>query len=131
LQGIYLVVHSSAIEWKKKIFLGISLYSWVTLPLTTSNIVLAVVAPIPCPSLMNIICAFVGAMNIYMYIFGVIKSFSLHRMGVGRSLLVLVGALLTIPFNIIVENVAVIWGLFGNKYHFYVVNKEIKPPTTV
>lgn len=125
------MVHSPQIEWRKKLLLAISLYSWVTLPLSTSNIVLAVVAPIPCPFLINFLCAFVGAMNIYMYIFGVIKSFSLHRMGLGRSLLVMVGALLTIPFNIIVENVAVIWGLFGNKYHFYVVNKEIKPVTTV
>jgi len=126
-----LVVHSSALHWKKKILLTISLYSWVTLPLTTSNIVLAVIAPIPCPAIVDVICAFVGAMNIYMYIFGVIKSFSLHRMGVGRSILVLAGALLTIPFNIIVENVAVIWGLFGNKYRFYVVNKEVKTTTTV
>lgn len=70
-------------------------------------------------------------MNIYMYIFGVIKSFSLHRMGPARLIIFIIGALATIPFNIIIENIAVIWGLFGNKYHFYVVNKEVKPVTTV
>ena len=131
LQGIYLVVHSKVIPWDKKILLTISLYSWVTLPLSTSNIVLAYLAPIPCTPLLDFLCAFIGAMNIYMYVFGVIKSFSLHRMGVARLFIFIVGALLTIPFNIIIENIAVIWGLFGNKYHFYVVNKEVKPPTTV
>ncbi|CAG7834992.1 unnamed protein product [Allacma fusca] len=131
MQGIYLVVHSKAIHWEKKILLTISLYSWVTLPLSTSNIVLACLAPIPCTPLLDFLCAFIGAMNIYMYVFGVIKSFSLHRMGLSRLIIFILGALLTIPFNIIIENIAVVWGLFGNKYHFYVVNKEVKPPTTV
>jgi egghead protein (zeste-white 4 protein) len=131
MQGIYLVVHSKAIQWEKKILLTISLYSWVTLPLSTSNIVLAYLAPIPCTPFLDFLCAFIGAMNIYMYVFGVIKSFSLHRMGLSRLIIFILGALLTIPFNIIIENIAVVWGLFGNKYHFYVVNKEVKPPTTV
>lgn len=131
MQGIFLVVHSPAIDWRKKILLTISLYSWVTLPLSTSNIFLAYYAPIPCTPAMDVLCAFIGAMNIYMYIFGVIKSFSLHRMGPIKLVCFIVGALATIPFNIVIENIAVIWGLFGNKYHFYVVNKDYKTTTTV
>jgi len=103
----------------------------VTLPLSTSNIILAYIAPIPCPALIDFLCAFIGAMNIYMYVFGVIKSFSLYRMSMSRVAGFIVGALLTIPFNIIIENVAVIWGLFGKKHHFYVVNKEVKTPVVV
>lgn len=124
------MVHSQGLAWRTKFLLAISLYSWITLPLSTSNLVLAKLTPIPCPPLVNFLCAFIGAMNIYMYIFGVIKSFSLHRMGVGKLIFFIIGALLTIPFNILVENVAVIWGLFGNKYHFYVVNKELKDQLT-
>lgn len=131
MQGIFLVVHSPAIPVRVKFFLCISLYSWVTIPFSTSNVILAAFFPIPCWQLMDFICCFVGAMNIYMYIFGVIKSFSLYRLGLIKFLLCVVGALCTIPINIIIENIAVIWGCFGNKYRFYVVNKEIRPPTVV
>ncbi|XP_076319509.1 beta-1,4-mannosyltransferase egh [Tachypleus tridentatus] len=131
MQGIFLVVHSQAIPLRNKIFLSLSLYSWITVPLSTSNLVLAGLYPIPCWQVLNVICAFVGAMNIYMYIFGVIKSFSLYRLGFFKFVFFVLGALCTIPFNIVIENIAVIWGCFGNKYRFYVVKKEVKPPVTV
>lgn len=134
LQGILLVVHSDGIPFWNKLLLGISFYSWVTLPLSTSNLVLAAIYPIPCPALVDFICAFTGAVNIYMYVFGVVKSFSLYRFGMLRFLLCIFGALSTIPFNLIIENVAVVWGVFGKKHQFYVVNKntqhkvEMSPP---
>ncbi|XP_063233132.1 beta-1,4-mannosyltransferase egh [Bacillus rossius redtenbacheri] len=131
LQGILLVVHSKEIPVRHKLLLTISCYSWVTLPLSTSNVVLAGLCPIPCPPLMDFVCAFIGAVNIYMYVFGVVKSFSLYRVGLVRFVLCICGALATIPFNVLIENVAVIWGLFGHKYKFYVVNKDLKPPVTV
>lgn len=131
LQGILLVVHSKSIPLRSKILLGISCYSWVTLPLSASNVILAALCPIPCPAIIDFICAFIGAVNIYMYVFGVVKSFSLYRFGMIRFALCICGALSTIPFNIIIENVAVIWGLFGKKHKFYVVNKNIKPPINV
>ncbi|CAB0041927.1 unnamed protein product [Trichogramma brassicae] len=127
VQGILLVVHSKAIPLKNKILLAISCYSWVTMPLSTSNIILAGLCPITCPIIMDCVCTFIGAVNIYMYVFGVLKSFSMYRFGMTRFLLCICGALSTIPFNLIIENVAVIWGLFGKKHKFYVVNKEIKP----
>ena len=127
LQGIYLVVHSPKIPFQYKIFLMFSLYAWLTIPLTTSNMILVCAYPLPTISysLFNFLFAFVGAVNIYMYIFGVIKSFSLNRLGFKKFLICVIGALLTIPFNIIVENVAVLWGFFGPKHKFYVVQKDI------
>ncbi|KFM62826.1 Beta-1,4-mannosyltransferase egh, partial [Stegodyphus mimosarum] len=97
LQGIFLVVHSSAIPFRNKVFLACALYSWATIPLSTSNIILAGLFPIPCWQIINFLCAFVGAMNIYMYIFGVIKSFSLYRLGLLKFCLCLIGALCTVP----------------------------------
>lgn len=41
-----------------------------------------------------------------------------------RLLLYTTGALLTIPFNIWIENLAVLWGMFGHKHQFYVVKKD-------
>ncbi|XP_075235092.1 beta-1,4-mannosyltransferase egh isoform X1 [Lycorma delicatula] len=131
LQGILLVVHSKGIPLRSKFLLAISCYSWVTMPLSTSNVILAALCPIPCPPLMDFLCAFIGAVNIYMYVFGVVKSFSLYRFGMFRFVLCICGALCTIPINVLIENVAVIWGLFGNKHKFYVVNKDLRPLVTV
>ncbi|PNF25647.1 Beta-1,4-mannosyltransferase egh [Cryptotermes secundus] len=127
LQGILLVVHSKAIPLRYKFLLGISCYSWVTMPFSTSNIVLAALCPIPCPLLMDFVCVFIGAVTIYMYVFGVLKSFSRHRFGMLGVILCVCGAVCIIPFNILTENVAVIWGLCSRKHRFHVVNKENKP----
>lgn len=131
LQGILLVVHNKNIPLKNKFLLGITCYSWVTMPLSTSNIILASVCPIPCPPLMDFLCAFIGAVSIYMYIFGVIKSFSLYRFGILKFCLCICGALATIPVNIVIENVAVILGLIGKKHKFYIVKKDLRFTETV
>lgn len=38
----------------------------------------------------------------------------------------MIGALLTIPFNVWIENIAVVWGILGDKNGFYVVKKDTK-----
>jgi len=129
LQGILLVVHSKIIPLRYKIFLTISVYSWVTMPLTTSNILLAYLKPIPCPYMVDFFCAFLGGLSIYMYIFGVLKSFSLYRFGVVKSIVCIIGAICTIPINLVIENTAVIWGVVGKKHKFYVVQKEFTKET--
>lgn len=131
LQGILLVVHSNTIPWKHKLLLGVSVYSWVTLPLSTSNIILAALYPIPCPNFMDFVCAFIAGVNIYMYVFGVLKSFSLYRFGLMRFLLCALGAVCIIPVNLVIENLAVIWGLVGKKHKFYVVQKDVRSLVTV
>lgn len=131
LQGILLVVHSKTIPVRNKLLLGISVYSWVTMPLSTSNMIFAGLYPIPCPNLVDFLCAFIAGFNIYMYVFGVIKSFSLYRFGVVKFLACVLGALCTIPINVVIENVAVIWGLVGKKHKFYVVQKDVRALVTV
>lgn len=131
LQGILLVVHSKAIPLKYKLLLGISVYSWVTLPLSASSVVLAALCPIPCPNIMDIVCAFIAGVNIYMYVFGVLKSCSLYRFGLMRFLLCAIGAVCIIPVNLVIENSAVIWGLVGKKHKFYVVQKDVRSLVTV
>ncbi|XP_050303235.1 beta-1,4-mannosyltransferase egh [Anthonomus grandis grandis] len=131
LQGILLVVHSKAIPLKYKVLLGCSCYSWVTLPLAVSNILLAAWFPIPCPPVMDFIVLFIGGVNVYMFIFGVLKSFNVYRFGFAKFLLCLLGAVAVMPFNLLMENIAVIWGYFGYKHKFYVVNKNVGVPVTV
>ncbi|XP_076058995.1 beta-1,4-mannosyltransferase egh isoform X2 [Oratosquilla oratoria] len=133
LQGILLVVHSRHIPVSTKWLLALSLYSWVTMPLAFSSVILSTTFPVTVPPLFNIIAAFVGGVNFYMYIFGVIKSFRVDRLGWIRMVLCIVGALITMPFNFLIENFAVLRGVIGNKHKFYIVNKltEPAPPVNV
>ncbi|KAF4527922.1 hypothetical protein B566_EDAN016584 [Ephemera danica] len=131
MQGILLVVHSRVIPIRHKLLLALSCYSCVTMPLSTSNVMLAALFPIPCPPLIDFLSVFIAAVSIYMYIFGVIKSLSLNRFGTIRCMLCIIGTLCTIPLNVLIENVAVIWGLCSPKYRFYVVSKEISTTMTV
>ncbi|KFB41556.1 AGAP000868-PA-like protein [Anopheles sinensis] len=131
LQGILLVVRSPAIPLYNKFLLGINLCSWITLPLSSLNLVLAAIYPVACSELLDIVCAFITGVTIYMYLFGVFKSFSLLRFKPRFFLLCTVGVLCTIPVNIVIENIAVIWGLLGEKRTFYVVQKDIPTLITV
>ncbi|XP_052867365.1 beta-1,4-mannosyltransferase egh-like [Anopheles cruzii] len=132
LQGILLVVRSPKIPPINKLLLGISLYSWITMPLAVANgVFIAHHYPIPCPILVEYVNAFVAGCNAYMYLFGVIKSFPLHRFGVLKSVACLCGALCIIPVNVLIETGAVILGLLGTKNKFYVVQKEVARRVTV
>lgn len=131
LQGIQLVVHSAAIPCRFKILLAMSLYAWVTLPLTTVSFAIAPFFPLPCPFIVDFLSAFLAAMNAYMYIFGALKSVSVYNVRPVQGVACVIGAVLAIPVNLVIENVAVVWGLFGEKHKFYVVDKNLPSTTAV
>lgn len=120
-----LVVHSKDIPWQTKIFLAFSVYSTATLPLSTTNLFVAVMYPIPCPLWLDLILTFSGALGFYMYMFGVAKSFPRQRLGWLKYLACIIGVLLLIPVFVILENTAVLWGLLGKKHKFHVVEKGL------
>ncbi|KAE9551613.1 hypothetical protein FO519_005187 [Halicephalobus sp. NKZ332] len=127
LQGIFLTAHANQIPTRNKLFLALSLYAWAFMPFTSLQIFICPMFPLPRCLLLDAAVAFVGAVNLYMYIIGVVKSFSHKcRHNSWRLLLYIVGGLFTIPFNICIENLAVLLGMFGDKYKFYVVNKDIE-----
>ncbi|KAK0417192.1 hypothetical protein QR680_012871 [Steinernema hermaphroditum] len=125
LQGIFLTVHAKSIPFRYKVFLSLSLYAWATMPLTSLQVFLCPLFPLPRCFIFDFLVAYVAAVNLYMYVFGVLKSFShKYRQHPWRLVLYMTGALLTIPFNIVIENVAVLLGMFGDMNSFYVVNKD-------
>ncbi|KAI6197772.1 hypothetical protein M3Y94_01264300 [Aphelenchoides besseyi] len=129
LRGIFLTVHSRAIPLRCKLFLAFSLYAWITMPLTTLQVLLCAFAPLPKCPLIDVLVAFVAAVNLYMYVFGALKSFShKYRHNKSRLFLYAVGALFTLPFNICIENLAVLLGIFDRNVDFYVVKKDLKTP---
>ena len=127
LQGLLLVVHSGEIPWRTKIWLAMSVYATATLPLSISNIIWAGLFPIPSPLVMDVMLSFAGGMSIYMYLFGVVKTFSLSSRSRAwlKTPLCLIGVLLFLPLFVILENIAVIWGVFGKKHKFHVVQKNL------
>ncbi|MFH4980715.1 hypothetical protein AB6A40_007424 [Gnathostoma spinigerum] len=127
IQGIYLTVHAPQIPSRIKILLACSFYAWATMPLTSLTVFLFHSFPLPKYFLFDFLVAFIAAVNLYMYIYGVIKSFShKYRKSPARLGLYLFGALLTIPFNVWIENIAVVWGLLSDKNGFYVVKKDLQ-----
>jgi egghead protein (zeste-white 4 protein) len=148
LQGIFLVVHDRRLPVRVRIglgkikynrpekydillFLGIALYSWVTLPLTSMNVILTPLCPIPLHWTLNFIIGYIGAVNVYLYIIGAVRSFSLVRLGYAQFALRILGTLATIPCVVVCEITAVLWGLFSDKGKFYIVNKQLGPMVNV
>ncbi|KHN87155.1 Beta-1,4-mannosyltransferase bre-3 [Toxocara canis] len=125
--GIYLTVHAKQIPTRNKILLGLSFYAWATMPLTSLQVFLFHLFPLPPCFMFDFLVGFVAAVNLYMYIYGVIKSFSnKYRHSPMRLCLYMVGAVLTIPFNVWIENIAVLWGMLSDKNGFYVVKKDVQ-----
>ncbi|VDD87844.1 unnamed protein product [Enterobius vermicularis] len=124
LQGIYLTVHARQIP--ARVLLGLSFYAWATMPLTSLQLFFFHAFPLPKWFIIDFLIGFVAAVNLYMYIYGVIKSFShKYRKSPLRLCAYMIGALLTIPFNVWIENIAVVWGILGDKNGFYFFNLTV------
>lgn len=124
MQGIYLVCRSPLIPLKSKFILSISLASWLSLPLSTSNVFLSKMFPMSISPTIDFLMSFIGAMGLYMYSFGYVKQFNIHRFSNIRKIVAVFEIILASTLSIIVENCAVIcmWG--GDWYDFYIVEKE-------
>ena len=79
MQGIYMVVRSATISWRSKFLLSLSLASWLTLPLTTMNLVLSQVFPFSLGFAMDVGMALLGAVGLLMYFYGYMKQFPIQR----------------------------------------------------
>nr|CAG4650193.1 EOG090X07AI [Sida crystallina] len=125
LQGLLLVVHSQRIPFRYRLLLGCSVYSSVTMPLTTANVILQPMFPLPMPPIIDFLVCFIGGTLLYMYIYGVIRSFHIRRVGLLKYAVMLVSNIVITPFKLVVENTAVIWALLSNKHKFFVIGKAI------
>lgn len=123
LQGIFLVVHDKKLPLACKFWCGLALYSWISGPLNSLNFLIFTMFPLPTGFIFNSLSCFVGSVNIYLYIIGAVKSFKVGRMGVLKTCLCVLASICTIPFVIFIENIAIVWGLLGDKTKFYVVKK--------
>ena len=74
---------------------------------------------------MNYCNCFVAGVWIYMYVYGTLRSFNVRRVGAFKVLMyVLMGIVIT-PVKILIEILAVMWGLVTPKHKFFVVKKGL------
>ena len=124
MQGIYMVVASPRISWRTKGILAISLASWLTLPITTANFVLAQMFPFSMGPLWDFGLGYLGAMGLLSYGYGYVKQHPIRRYSWLRMLFIIPELVLSTTLSIIVENTAVCTLYFGDWYEFYIVEKE-------
>ena len=66
-----------------------------------------------------------GAVAIYMGIYGILRSFNVREIGWLKFLFLIGAQLAIIPIKIVLELIAIMWGLCSSKDHFFVVNKYL------
>jgi len=125
VQGIYNVFFSSLIPYRYKYGISLMLLSWVFMPLTVPNIVLVPVFPLPMWRSFNILCAFMGATMLFLFIFGAIKSFSPRRIGWPKYVFLCVVPIVIVPVSMVLETMGVVWALCAKqKTSFHIVDKQ-------
>lgn len=125
VQGVWLVVHSPNIPIKNKFLLSMSLYGWISLPISTIGTFIAIAFTYHSSLWISAIGSFCFPVTAYMYIFGVLKTFNLRETKIYMMLVYVIGAIVTLTFNIVIENIAVVWGVLSQKHQFYIVDKNV------
>ncbi len=69
------VLYLDEFAYKLQLFLALSIYAWAFIPFTSLNFVVVPLLPLPRHVIFDFLVAFVGAVPLYMYFFGVIRSF--------------------------------------------------------
>lgn len=132
VQGIYNVFFSAQVPCRYKFGIGLMLLSWFLMPFTVTNIVLVPLCPLPMWRSANILCAFMGAVMLFLFIFGAIKSFSPRRMGWPKYIFLCFLPIAVVPVCMFLETVGVILAFRARKNHsFHIVNKQTTVSSSV
>ncbi|KAL4230839.1 Beta-1 [Mactra antiquata] len=125
VQGIYNVFFSSQIPFKYKYGISLMLLSWFFMPFTVPNIILVPMFPLPMWRVVNIMCACMGAIMLFLFIFGAIKSFSPRRAGWPKYIFLCFVPVVIVPVSMVLETIGVIVALKSRKMNsFHIVNKQ-------
>ncbi|KAH3835213.1 beta-1,4-mannosyltransferase egh-like [Dreissena polymorpha] len=132
VQGIYNVFFSPLIPYRYKGGITLMLLSWVFMPFTVPNIVLVPLFPLPMWRCVNVLCAFMGATMLFLFIFGAIKSFSPRRMGWPKYVFLCFVPIIIVPVSMVLETIGVVTALCTTKKtSFHIVDKQTVLPKTV
>ncbi|KAL3880314.1 hypothetical protein ACJMK2_032572 [Sinanodonta woodiana] len=125
VQGIYNAICSSRIPCRFKFGISFMMLGWLLMPFTVPNVVLVPLYPLPMWRIVNSLCAFMGAVMLFLFIFGAIKSFSIRRIGICRYIMLCFVPLLIVPVSSVLETIGVIWAMYTRKTSsFHIVDKQ-------
>lgn len=125
MQGLLLIVHDETLPIMRRLCLGISVYSSVSVVFNILNIFIAPCYPVDLPLLIHFLISFIGGVTVYLYIIGTVRSFHSNRLNYFRFIMKILCLIVCIPIVVVCEAVAVIWGIIGKKHTFYIVQKQI------
>ncbi|GMT22721.1 hypothetical protein PFISCL1PPCAC_14018, partial [Pristionchus fissidentatus] len=128
LEGLLLCVHAREIRLPHRIPLASAVYTFLFAPLMFLQVLLLPYLHFPRVLPLEMIIAFLAAINIYMHVFGVCVSFNKkYRKNFLLLFVYCIGSCITILFTVFIESAAVFLYLFGPKKTFYIVQKETTP----
>lgn len=127
MQGIYLTALSCQLPLRYKLGPVLMTICSLCLPLTTLNMLLTILYPVPVWLWLNCSVGFCSSMIVFLFVLGTMKSFSIRRYGVLRCSLFVLSTLACSILIIVFENVASILAFWTpSKHEFYVVKKEVR-----
>lgn len=130
VQGIYNVFFSAQIPFRYKYGISLMLLGWLFMPLTVTNLVLVPLFPLPMSRSLTILCGFMGATVLFLYMFGAIMSFSPRRLGWAKYIFLWFVPIIVLPVAMILETIGVVWALKTRKLDsFHIVDKQTTTTT--
>ena len=124
MRGIFLTAFDPKLTFKSRFFLAMSIIAWITVPLSTSNVILVKLYPLQLWFIFDLMIQFTGAMALYFYAFGYILQHRSVRRNLFKQILMVPEIFIASIVSIVCENVAVLTMWFGSWEHFYIVQKE-------
>lgn len=124
LQGNLLTVYSNAIPWKFKILMFMYIHTWVLLPLSLCNFIIFPMYSFPDLFYVDIVIIFTRSIHFYAFIFGVLKSYPLEKLGASQYILWILTSIYFFPIYIFFMCVVALYSMATKKVDFYVVQKD-------
>jgi egghead protein (zeste-white 4 protein) len=125
VQGLYLLVSDSSVRVNiTKLGFTYSFFIWTFMPIQLINTLILSYNPISLSIFDDFFGRFNGAFFLYLFMFGMFKSFYFDRKHFLNYILCACSVVVIIPYVVVCETIAVVWGLFGDKRHFYVIAKQ-------
>ena len=131
MQGLFMVAYLSPMRLRTKIFLLMSVSSWMVSPLYSVLIILQKFVLINPPSLLIMIQRFLEVYFVYLHVVGYLRQF---KFSLQKYIFLVPNILIGCLFNAILENIATILSIkglcLGDCYGFHVVQKEVLSENT-
>ncbi|XP_064607717.1 beta-1,4-mannosyltransferase egh-like [Liolophura sinensis] len=122
-QGIYLAWKSCPVQHQYKAGIFFLVVAMHLMPLSAVALLLSLTCPVPLSLPSKLVFGFLGAVFLFLFVFGAVKSLNRRRLGLVKYALLCISTLLVIPVAYTLEVSAVIWAIGSNKINFHVVKK--------